>query len=95
MFKKFFKAATAVAMAAMCAVSAVSVNAATTPAGYDKDHKVNFSVTCDKKGYEFNVYKIADLSKGTTTIKYTSAITGGTTRLQISARVPIQSSIQA
>ena len=78
MFKKFFKAATAVAMAAMCAVSAVSVNAATTPAGYDKDHKVNFSVTCDKKGYEFNVYKIADLSKGTTTIKYTSAITGGT-----------------
>ena len=78
MFKKFFKAATAVAMAAMCAVSAVSVNAATTPAGYDKDHKVNFSVTCDKKGYEFNVYKIADLSKGTSTIKYTSAITGGT-----------------
>lgn len=78
MFKKFFKAATAVAMAAMCAVSAVSVNAATTPAGYDKDHKVNFSVTCDKKGYEFNVYKIADLSKGTNTIKYTSAITGGT-----------------
>ena len=78
MFKKFFKAATAVAMAAMCAVSAVSVNAATTPAGYDKDHKVNFSVTCDKKGYEFNVYKIADLSKGTNTVKYTSAITGGT-----------------
>ena len=78
MFKKFFKAATAVAMAAMCAVSAVSVNAATTPAGYDKDHKVNFSVTCDKKGYEFNVYKIADLSKGTNTIKYTSVITGGT-----------------
>lgn len=78
MFKKFFKAATAVAMAAMCAVSAVSVNAATTPAGYDKDHKVNFSVTCDKKGYEFNVYKIADLSKGTSTIKYTNVITGGT-----------------
>ena len=78
MFKKFFKAAAAVAMAAMCAVSAVSVNAATTPAGYDKDHKVNFSVTCNKKGYEFNVYKIADLSKGTNTIKYTSVITGGT-----------------
>ena len=78
MFKKFFKAATAVAMAAMCAVSAVSVNAATTPAGYDKDHKVNFSVTCDKKGYEFNVYKIADLSKGTNTVKYTNVITGGT-----------------
>lgn len=89
MFKKFFKAAAAVAMAAMCAVSAVSVNAATTPAGYDKNHKVNFSVTCNKKGYEFNVYKIADLSKGTNTIKYTSVITGGTNaqKSEISAAI--------
>lgn len=64
----------AVLMIAMLAFTCVSVSAANTP--LDTAQKVSFTLNCNKKGYEFTVYRVADLRETTSPyeFKYNSRI---------------------
>ena len=61
----------------MIITSLVGVSAATSKTLLDSSKKVEFNVTCDKVGYTFNVYKVADLVSNSTSpyeTKYKSLV---------------------
>lgn len=62
MKKSIVKFSMAMVLAVMMIVtSLIGVSAATSKTLLDSSKKVEFSVTCDKVGYTFNVYKVANL----------------------------------
>ena len=61
----------------MIVTSLIGVSAATSKTLLDSSKKVEFNVTCDKVGYTFNVYKVADLVSNSTSpyeTKYKSLV---------------------
>jgi LPXTG-motif cell wall-anchored protein len=83
--KKIFVSLMAILMVAMMMFSAVSVSAGTETAKLDTNTKVGFVGNCDKEGYTFNVYKIADLNKFNYGIKFDSKINDADVKAAIAA----------
>lgn len=61
----------------VASITIVSFSAATTGTPLNKDQKVSFTLSCNKSGYEFSVYKVAELvtaSAPAYTAKYNSLV---------------------
>ena len=68
LMKRIISLVLAVLMIAMLAFTCVSVSAANTP--LDTAQKVSFTLNCDKKGYEFTVYKVANMKETTSPYEF-------------------------
>ena len=70
----------------VASITIVSFSAATTNAPLTTTQKVSFTLTCNKQGYEFSVYKIADLITSNVspyTVKYQPVISSSAVKAAI------------
>lgn len=77
MKKSIAKISLAVVLTLMMLMASISSVFAASNGLLDTTKKVSFTMTCDKQGYTFNVYKVASLDRKTTNpyeVKYTSLV---------------------
>lgn len=77
MKKSIAKISLAVVLTLMMLMASISSVFAASNGLLDTTRKVSFTMSCDKQGYTFNVYKVASLDRKTTNpyeVKYTSLI---------------------